>query len=148
MTIAAKSIRLGSYKLVLATPASQATEIAPTLKEWKQVPSDCMIFGDMNPRLARRLKRQMAAAGLAQDHMTLVSDVSTIAQIMHAAGSSVVIPDVLVPALDRVCKCRSAALPGQELEEEIGFVAPFGILARTGLPRCFEQETPELPKSA
>lgn len=135
-----EQIRLGSYKLVLASPRAGSDATPAVLDGWDQAPSDCMIFGDLNPRLARRLKRQMEAAGLAYDHMMLVSNVATIAQIMQAAGHPVIVPDVLVPALDRVCPCHISALPGQDLEESIGVVAPFGVLARAGLPRILQQD--------
>lgn len=130
-------MRLGSYKLVLASPVASPKE---GIDSWEELPADCVVFGDLNPRLARRLERQVKAAGVNYGNLMMVSSAANIAQIMEAAGHSAIVPDVLVRTLSRACPCIVQDLPGPALEETIGVVAPLGTLARSGLRNILETE--------
>lgn len=129
-----EQVQLGTYALVLAVPTTEgkAPAIEP-LEDWTEVPTDCLLFGDLNPQLSRKLKRQMEPEGVEMDRLMKLSCPSAMARIMRETGRAAIVPDVLVPALSSICPCETRVLPGMVLDGAIGMVAPWGTLGRSGL---------------
>lgn len=137
-------VQVGSYAMVLAVPEPNETAAEDRLESWESIPSDCLLLEDLNPRMARQVKRHLGKERDAVGHMTGVTGAVTTARIMSETRRPALVPDVLVPVIRRHTGCRLVHLPSPGLQASIDVVTPWGQLSRRGLMAatqedCFER---------
>ncbi|MEM9148759.1 MAG: LysR family transcriptional regulator [Pseudomonadota bacterium] len=138
-------VQVGTYAMVLAVPEADDTEAEERVDSWESVPSDCLLLEDLNPRMARQVKRYLGKERDGLGDMTGVTGAVTTARIMNETKRPALVPDVLVPVIRRHTGCRMVHLPHPGLQASIDVVTPWGQLSRRGLiaatqQDCFDQE--------
>lgn len=126
-------LQVGTYNMVLASMSSQPDTAMPIMESWGDLPGDSIIFEDLNPQLSRKLRRQISTASVDENSMLRISGAVPLAQMMRQTGRAAIVPDILVPFLNRFQPCSAKRLPGPNMQSSFGIIAPWGNLTRNKL---------------
>ncbi len=132
MVDSAKSdyIELLSYKMVMVSPKHCYTGEGNYLEDWSKIPKDIIVISGLEPQIRRQLDRLLNRPESDNTRVMKVDGSILAARMQSEMQFSVIVPDILVPAIDPCGTCRVVDLPEPALRSSLGLITPWGTLSR------------------